>query len=80
MTPDELAKQIPDEVVEAAAREIAMAHGVSETAWKAWTLDGRAVAAAVITAWPGVMHDCDSRSGTDKITIILPIKETPNAE
>jgi len=73
-------EQIPEEVVEAAAREIAMAHGVSETAWEAWTLDGRAVAAAVITAWPGVMHDCDSRSGTDKITIILPLQENTDGK
>jgi hypothetical protein len=65
-------EQIPEEAVEAAAREIAMAHGVSETAWKAWTLDGRAALAAALAAWPKRTNWYATPA------IILPLQETQN--
>jgi hypothetical protein len=68
MTPDEIAKRIPDEVVEAAEHE----------ACKNSRPDMRAALAAGLAAWPGLLHDHGFLYDEAENAVILPLQETQN--
>ena len=74
MTPDEIAKCIPDEVVEA------LKDAASQ--WAMWLTDEevRAALAAGLAAWPGLLHDHGFFYDEAENALILPLQETPNAK
>ncbi len=86
MTPDELAKQIPDEVVEAAA--IAGYQKSTSKAWEKagyinqqnWRRAALADLAAGLAVWPGMsqLAENDSASIRGVAVLILPLPEATN--
>ena len=73
MTPDELARHIPPEVEEAAARAIATMEGVPEL-WKLRLVRARAALAAGLANWPGLRDSTHvSFDGLSEKAFILPV-------
>jgi hypothetical protein len=79
MTPDEIAKMIPDEVVKAlqwSLRYTAAARMLDDN-------EVREAIAAALAAWPGALcapPDSWTRHKRDAGSIILPLQETQHAE
>jgi len=65
-------EQIPDEVVEAAARTLA---GSAQLNLMAWNAPARAVIVAGLNAWPGWEGSWTGDGDTLRRTIILPLSQ-----
>jgi hypothetical protein len=86
MTPDEIAKLIPPDVVEAVARALCRQDGRIPDAvvgpdglrgflsWESYKLSARSAIAAALAAWPGVWTSDSVGNGS----LILPLQETQN--
>lgn len=86
MTPDELSKLIPDEVVEAAARVLhANAEVFHDVLWDdlgdydqgAYRDEARAAIAAALTAWPGAYRSDPALFGHK---LILPLTQKDDTD
>lgn len=83
MTPDEISKMIPDEVVEAAAIDLRGGWGEADEAERdAYRVASRAAIAAALTAWPGA-ETANPMPATRLVmsrshTLILPLTQEPS--
>jgi len=69
-------KQIPDEVVEAAAKELAYTNGWrNEQGIAVCEPVARSIIAAALAAWPNNIFDHQYRNGRDYNSLILPLQE-----
>lgn len=84
MTPDELARMIPPEVVEATARAICKSMQSDwddpDTYRYMFLEDARAALAAGLAAWPNLKLDpsWDLRTHKRRVALILPLPEATN--
>jgi hypothetical protein len=87
MTPDEIAKCIPDEVVEAAAERIWLSDypgdpwmRTSELTKRIYRDVARTALASGLAAWKGAFYDeLEDATGVYR-KLILPLKETPDGK
>jgi hypothetical protein len=79
MTPDEIKKCIPDEVVEAVQSLLSMYYRDGEGNWISKEHASAALAAG-LAAWPGLLHDHGFFYDEAENALILPLQETPNAK
>ena len=88
MTPDEIYKLIPDEVVEAAARVLhANAEVFHDVLWDdlgdydqgAYRDEARAAIAAALTAWPVQCSDVDAK-GRDVLMLVFPLAQKDKSD
>jgi hypothetical protein len=77
MTPAELTRHIPPEVVEAAARAYAVAHDTPELRWTVYAERVAIALAAGLAAWNGSSHleENDTASIRGVACLILPLPE-----
>jgi hypothetical protein len=76
MNPDEIAKMIPDEVVEASYAEYIRQLQTAPNLVAAWS----ATLAAALAAWPGAAPYGYYTANGPRDGLILPLQETPDAK